>query len=522
MMIKKIFNFCLIVLLGICLISCKEKKNDIPDSVNKTDNYENIYQVFVRSYADSNNDGIGDFKGLEQKLDYIKELGFTAIWLMPIHPSPSYHGYDVTDYYDVNSDYGTLTDFKSLTKKAKQLGIDIYIDFVVNHSSNEHEWFKKAINNESPYKDYYVFSNSSSNSYWHGAGNGKYYYGYFSSSMPDLNLKNEAVINEIKNIASFWIEQGVSGFRLDGALHYFRIDEYNSKAAIYTNAVTSVIKVLQNHCKSINPNFNIIVEAWDSYLNYAPTFKADASPLDFNMSDLILDTACAQNNTKFFYQMSSFYNEYAKYDKDYCPTPFLMNHDMDRLASYKSFADDTNLQRFAAEILLSMPGSPVVYYGEEIGMKGIRAEGRNGQYDETVRLPYVSGDETQTSWTTDYNNYNNITSAKKQLDDSSSLLNSYKKLLNLRNNNIALKYGNSFTKVDTNNSSLICYTRTVTYQNKTQTILVIHNVSSFSQTMPNVSGKLLYSTTNNTKLEEIETISGKTTLIVDITKGYIK
>lgn len=518
---SKVLKLGLIILLGFILIGCKKTKK-IPNSFNKADNYENIYQVFVRSYADSNNDGIGDFKGLEQKLDYIKDLGFTAIWLMPIHPSPSYHGYDVTDYYNVNSDYGTLADFKSLTAKAKSMDIDIYIDFVVNHSSNEHEWFKQAVKGVEPYKDYYVFSKTSSNSYWHGAGNGSYYYGYFSGSMPDLNLKNQKVIEEIKKIAAFWIEQGVTGFRLDGALHYLRPDEYNSKAAIYTNAVT-IIGELQEYCKSIYPNFNMIVEAWDKHYEYSKTFRADASPIDFDMSSLILNAAISETYGGFFYQFKTMFDEYAEYDVDYCPVPFLMNHDMDRLASKAGFANNINAQRLAAEILLALPGSPIVYYGEEIGMKGIRAAGKNNQYDETVRLPYVSGDSTMTKWVQDYNNYNNIVSAKDQLNDEASLLNTYKKLLNLRKNNIALKYGNSFTEVTTNtNKSLICYTRTVTYNNKTQTILVIHNISNSSQILPTIKGDLLYATEKSTSLEGLEKISGKSTLIVDITKGYIK
>ncbi len=518
----KIFQILLVILATITLAGCKDKEKKIPDSFENAHRYENIYEVFVRSYADSNNDGIGDFKGLEQKLSYIKDLGFTAIWLMPINSSPSYHGYDVTDYYNVNSDYGTLADFKSLTKTAKSLGIDIYMDLVVNHSSKEHPWFKKAVNGETPYKDYYLFSNSSSNSYWHGTGKGNYYYGYFSDSMPDLNLKNQEVIEEIKKISAFWINNGVSGFRLDGALHYLRPDEYNSKAAIYTNAVT-IIKDLEDYCKTLNPSFHMIVEAWDKYLGYASTFRAGVSPIDFDTAELILSTALSETYKGFFYQMDSMYKEYARYDSSYCPTPFLLNHDMDRLASKAGFSNNPTNQRFAAEILLCLPGSPIVYYGEEIGMKGIRAGGANGQYDETVRLPYVSGDETETSWTRDYNNYNNITSAKDQLEDTTSLINTYKCLLNLRNNNIALKYGNHFEEVTTNkNSSLICYTRTVTYNNKTQTILVIHNLSSSSQVLPDVSGKLLYATDQATTLDTLERLPGKSTLIIDITKGYIK
>lgn len=513
----------LIVLLGLSigLVSCKKPvEQKIPDSFKYADNYENIYQVFVRSYADSNNDGIGDFKGLEAKLDYIKDLGFTAIWLMPIHPSPSYHGYDVTDYYGVNPDFGTLDDFKSLLKTSGEKGIDIYIDFVVNHSSSEHPWFKAALNNDAKYKDYYRFSNSSSSNYWRGKLGGGYYYAYFSESMPDLNLSNQNVINEINNITKYWIELGVDGYRLDGALHYFRTDELNSKLGNYSSTGVQFISTLSEYARSINPDFNIIVEAWDtSPIGVAPTFRAQASPIDFTISDVICGTAQTVNSTSFFFQLDSAYSEYAKYDKEYVPAAFLKNHDMDRLASWPGFSK-IETQKMAVEILLSLPGSPIVYYGEELGMKGIRANGANGQYDETVRLPYVFGDSYETSWVKDYNKYNSsIDNAYKQLADSNSLLNTYKTLLVLRNNNIALKYSNNLVKHEGSTSQLLSYTRTATYNNKTQTVLVVHNISKSALNMIDCDGKVLYASNGATSLEQLAQIPGRSTVIIDITGG---
>ena len=518
---KKSLLFLVVLVLSLTLVSCKKPVEEkIPDSFKYADNYENIYQVFVRSYADSNNDGIGDFKGLEAKLNYIKDLGFTAIWLMPIHPSPSYHGYDVTDYYNVNSDFGSLDDFKSLLKTSDELDIDIYIDFVVNHSSNEHPWFKAALNGDAKYKNYYRLSNNSTSNYWRGKLGGGYYYAYFSETMPDLNLSNQAVIDEINQISKFWIDMGVDGYRLDGALHYFRLDELNSQLGSYTFSGVSFIDQLSTYARSINPDFNIIVEAWDtSPIGVAQTFRTHASPIDFTTSDIICSTAQTVTASNFFYQLESAYKEYAKYDKEYVPVPFLKNHDMNRLASWAGF-EKIETQKFAAEILFSLPGSPIVYYGEELGMKGIRAEGKNGQYDETVRLPYVFGDSYETSWVKDFNNYNkSIENVSEQLADANSLLNTYKKLLVLRNNNIALKYSNNFVKHPSATHQLLAYTRTATYNNQTQTVLVIHNVSRSALNMIDCQGTVLYSSNGATTLEQLKQIPGKSTVIIDITGG---
>ena len=186
-----------------------------------------FYEIFVRSFNDSNGDGIGDFNGITQKLDYLQELGVTAIWLMPIFPSPSYHGYDVTDYYDVNPQYGTMDDFKTLVEEAHKRDIRIIIDLVINHTSDKHPWFKEAKKDpNSPYRDWYIWSKTDpkylgpwGERVWHSSTSG-FYYGIFEAFMPDLNYKNPAVTDEMKKVASFWLKDiGVDGFRLDAAKH---------------------------------------------------------------------------------------------------------------------------------------------------------------------------------------------------------------------------------------------------------------------------------------------------------------
>jgi glycosidase len=162
-----------------------------------------FYEIFVRSYYDTDGNGIGDFNGITQKLDYIQSLGVNAIWLMPIHPSPSYHGYDVTNYYNVNHDYGTMADFKNLLNEAHKRDIHIIIDLVLNHTSSQHPWFKEANSGpNSQYRNYYVWSDTSKGGNWH-EGNQGYYFGLFCGCMPDLNYNNPQVTTDMLKVTDF-------------------------------------------------------------------------------------------------------------------------------------------------------------------------------------------------------------------------------------------------------------------------------------------------------------------------------
>ncbi|MGB0346259.1 MAG: alpha-amylase family glycosyl hydrolase, partial [Balneolaceae bacterium] len=198
------------------------------------------YEIFVRSFYDSDGDGIGDFNGLTEKLDYLNDgdpntdtdLGIGGIWLMPIHPSPSYHGYDVTDYRAINPDYGSMEDFKNFIVAANERGIKVIIDYVMNHTSTEHPWFQASAAGDSHFRDFYRWEESKPNyngpwgqTVWHQR-NGDYYYGLFWGGMPDLNYENPAVKDSMFAISDFWIEEiGIDGFRQDAVLY---IDEDGS------------------------------------------------------------------------------------------------------------------------------------------------------------------------------------------------------------------------------------------------------------------------------------------------------
>ena len=238
MKMKKIliaFLVLIVMLSSISLIGCKDDtSSETPNDEQLNiidDNYRNWYEVFVRSYFDSNNDGLGDLKGLEQKLDYIKEMGFNGIWLMPVCQSNTYHKYDVVDYYTIDKEYGTNQDFKSMIAAAHERGINVIVDLVLNHSSSANQWFKRATtalkNGETTgenakYIEYYNFSTSAQTGYTQVPGTSYYYECRFSDNMPDLNLDSEKVRAEITEIIKFWInEMGVDGFRLDACTSYY-------------------------------------------------------------------------------------------------------------------------------------------------------------------------------------------------------------------------------------------------------------------------------------------------------------
>ena len=200
--------------------------------VDRDDKYRTTYEIFVYSFCDSNGDGIGDLNGIRSKLDYIQDLGFDAIWLTPVHPSSTYHKYDVDDYYAIDPVYGTLEDYEALLQECHDRGIRVYMDLVLNHTSDDNAWFKAASDylHELPsgwepdtsyckYYDYYNFTRQPSDGYAHLEGTEWYYEARFWSEMPDLNLSSEAVRGEIRDIMAFWLGKGVDGFRLDAVKH---------------------------------------------------------------------------------------------------------------------------------------------------------------------------------------------------------------------------------------------------------------------------------------------------------------
>ena len=342
------------------------------------------YEVFVRSFYDSNGDGIGDLNGLTEKLDYINDgsqasqsdLGANCIWLMPVASSPSYHGYDVTDYYRINPDYGTNDDFKRFVSEAHERGIHVLVDMVLNHSSSEHPYFKHALlHADSPYRDWYLWSprpgpkNEWGGENWHRSPvREEYYYGFFWSGMPDLNVENPEVIEETKRIAAFWLnEMGVDGFRLDAIRHLVEDGERTANVP----GTHVFLRDYAAHIREIAPAAFTIGEVWDStsvLMAYYPD-QLDAH-FAFEVSDSILSAVRNGSAEGLLHPVLRLQGELPP-DRW---SPFLRNHDQTRTVT--ALGGDPDRARVAASLLLTLPGLPFVYYGEELGMTGDKPDPR--------------------------------------------------------------------------------------------------------------------------------------------------
>ena len=371
--------------------SAMEQMNAKNDPNVIQDNYRTCYEVFVYSFFDSDGDGIGDLKGLTEKLDYIEGLGCNEIWMMPIMPSPSYHKYDITDYMNIDKQYGTLDDFDALITECHKRNINVIIDFVINHTSNEHPWFKAAADyikslpdgaepdsSECPYVDYYNFSKTNAGGYNQLPGTNWYYESQFVDSMPDLNLQSEAVRGEIDKITSFWLDRGVDGFRLDAVLYY-----NNNNQTETIDDLTWLV----NNVKSKKADAYMVGEGWTTYREYAKYYKSGIDSMfnfDFSQQDgyigKVLNGTANHGASTYGNALVDVENEIKKYTDSYIDAPFYTNHDMGRSAGYYNGDNAEEKTKMAQAMNLLMPGNAFLYYGEELGMKG------SGK-DENKRAP---------------------------------------------------------------------------------------------------------------------------------------
>jgi len=351
------------------------------------DKYRTFYEIFPYSFYDTDGDGIGDLKGICEKLDYINDgnpetdsdLGFTGIWLMPVNTSKTYHKYDVVDYYEIDPEYGSMEDFELLIEEAHKRGIKVIMDFVINHTSSEHEWFKEAesylkgLDKEAepdlekcPYVAYYNFKRTNSTGCTLLSGTNWYYECPFWSEMPDLNLENEAVRAEIEKIAKFYLDKGIDGFRLDAVKEYVSgNDEKNIE----------ILKWFNDYVKSVSPEAYIVGECWLSSSTYAKYYGSGIDSLfDFDFADksgIIASVAKGtQTASNYVKSQMTLEDSIRSYSESAIDAPFYTNHDMGRSAGYFPGDDALPKVKFAQGLNLLMSGNAFVYYGEEIGMKG--------------------------------------------------------------------------------------------------------------------------------------------------------
>lgn len=445
------------------------------------DNYRNWYEIFVYSFYDSDNDGVGDLRGVIKKLDYIKDLGFNGIWLMPIHPSPTYHKYDVKDYYAIDPEYGTLDDLKELVAEAHKRDINVILDLVVNHTASANPWFVEACDyireNGEPggaYGDFYNFTESNLGSgYSTVSGTSYFYESRFWSGMPDLNLDSEAVRDEIVNIMTYWLrDYDVDGFRLDAVTSY------------YTGNVpknVEFISWLNTEAKKIKSDCYIVGEAWEGTDFQINQYYESGADSFFLFTGAMAEGQIAsvvrfQNGKMLGEWMEKLQTTYTQG----ILAPFLANHDNMRPGSF--MADEESL-KMAAGILSMMNGSVFVYYGEEIGM--ISKNGANSDPAKRIGMKWEKkfiheGYCTQSPEGTpvDASSYL-YPSVAEQMADESSILNYYKQAMKLRNMFPSIARG-EVEYIPVEGNSYLCVIRK-TYGD--EQITIVYNLDSFEQTL---------------------------------------
>ncbi|MFZ5903964.1 MAG: alpha-amylase family glycosyl hydrolase [Chloroflexota bacterium] len=423
-----------------------------------------FYEIFVRSFYDSDGDGIGDFNGVTEKLDYLQDLGIGGIWLMPIHPSPSYHGYDVVNYYAVNPDYGTMNDFRRLLDEAHKRDIRVIIDLVLNHTSSQHPFFRAALDPSSPYRDWYIWSTEKPDwGNWHAAQpDGPYYYGFFCDCMPDLNYANPEVTAQMENVVHYWLDQGVDGFRLDAIKHLFE------EAGRVENApaMHDWLEDFYSDYKAISDETYTVGEVYSAGAFVARTYEGQTDHIfNFELAGGIVNSVNGGSNTGLTSAYTFTLPEMP--DGDYAT--FLTNHDQNRVMSV--LRGNTAKAKVAATLLLTAPGTPFIYYGEEIGMTGAKP-------DELIRTPMQwsaganAGFTTGTPWEMPNTDYAQGVNIAAQVDDPASLLSHYRALIAMRTSHSALRTGNTLI-FETANKGLFASLRV----DGTEAILVLVNLT---------------------------------------------
>lgn len=448
------------------------------------------YEIFVRSFADSNGDGIGDLNGVTANLDYLKNLGVSAIWLMPISPSPTYHKYDVTDYYGIDPEYGTIDDFRRLVAEAHQRDIAVIIDLVLHHTSIHHPWFREASKGpDNPYWNYYkwlrpdeikrrklatrdITADSGERNPWHAVRGSSYperYYGMFWSGMPDLNFDYRPVREAVFAIARYWLNDiGVDGFRLDAARHLYREFEEPKNHEFWAE-FGQVVEMAK-------PGAYTVGEVWTRPEHIAPYFRGLKANFNFDLQLMLTDIVRNEDDTEDLIEYLSYVHAtFGTVNPQFIDSLLLSNHDQNRIGSMlKGKLDHLKV---AANLLLTLPGLPYLYYGEEIGMLGMKP-------DEYIREPFLwdirARDKQRTRWQRGkYSTSQTVQPLAEQQANSDSLFNHYKRLIHYRNGHAVLNDNLSrLEQAGIRQKGIVAFIR----QSSTsaQRVLVIHNLTKSS------------------------------------------
>lgn len=479
-----------------------------------------VYQIYPRSFKDSDGDGVGDLKGIISQLDYLKSLGITAIWLNPIYASPNDdNGYDVSDYRAIQKDYGTMQDFDNLLKGLHERGIRLIMDFVFNHSSDEHEWFKQSKSSRSnPYRDYY---------HWWNAEDGKppyryslfdvnhdawkldtatnsYYFHIFSRKQPDLNWENPKLRQELFDVMKFWRDKGIDGYRLDAFQFAAKDTTFPMFPPHFEEHFTQWYAMqgnlhgyLQEMNQEVFKGYDLLSVAEGAGNSFEDAHNlVDVNRRELNMAYPFEGVDIAKSSG---YSVLHFKEVFSKWDSAFAQNGwlavFLSNHDQARLVS--RYGDDSPQFRepsskMLTTFLFTMRGTPYYYYGDELGMTNIRfstiSEYRDmSAFNEYRHIQGTTGDtaallkefrfsqrdngRTPMQWNAGANagfsagtpwikvnpNYKTINQQAEEKDPN-SVLNYFRKMTALRRSNPALVYG-KYTLLDKDNSNVYAYTR---------------------------------------------------------------
>ena len=486
------------MLTSLGLSGCADNNNDSTDSESETeikrepklddidDNYRTFYQIFVGSFSDSNGDGIGDLRGIINRFDYLndgdvnsgKSLGVQGIWLSPIFSSPSYHKYDATNYYKVDQKFGTEDDLKELIDLCHKRNVKLILDVAINHTSEQHSWFmnfksaRASGDTANKYYDYYIAVTDaekvSGRTYQKISGSSYYYECNFSGSMPELDYDNNEVRAEALNIAKYYLDLGIDGFRFD-AIKYIYYGDTKTTVDFWNWYMTELRK--------IKSDIYCVGECWSGdseileYYGTMDCFGFGLSQQEGVIANAAKGVSKVSNYTGY---IESWQKRVAEKNPNGMVMSFLSNHDMDRIAG--AFVTENNV-RMAANLNLLTPGSPFIYYGEEIGMRGSRGSANT---DANRRLAMLWGDDdtVKNPVGSSYSATNQIkTTVAQQIEDEGSMYNYYCRLIALRHKYKAIARG-TYTSITTAEKNLGGFV--ISYNG--EKLLLMHNTSTEEMT----------------------------------------
>ena len=515
-----LFTPTLLLALSLVALQAGAQKNPVDAEGHQWWQHAVFYEVYPRSFADSNNDGVGDLNGITSKLGYLHDLGVDAIWITPCYPSPQVDfGYDVSDYENIDPMYGTLADFDRMAAEGKKQNIRIIMDYVINHTSDKHKWFiASKSSKKSPYRNWYVWRdgkgpNQPPNNWISEFGGsawkfdpttGQYYYHYFYAEQPDLNWNNPAVEKAMFDVTRWWYKRGVAGFRLDAVDTLFEDPDLRDNPVlpgknkfgdpntqeIYNKKLPGVHEVLQNLRKVADENDAVLIgETWTKNIDELKKYYGEHNnelqlPMDF-----MFTRVDKLSPPEFRRQIA------AADTAGGWPTWVISNHDIER--SYNRYGDgahNDDIAKLMAALYFTLRGTPIMYYGEELGMENNDPKRKEDVKDPKGRTGWPAdkgrdGERTPMQWNDAENagfsthepwlpvppsyKTHNVAAESK---DPNSVLEFYRKVLALRHTNSVLLEGN-YSALNEEDPNVLSYLRTY----KGKSVLVALNMSGSAQ-----------------------------------------